>query len=90
MKAKFELRGDGKEAYRVRFTKKHWWSKWILEMDGEYVKKYPVNQENCVHHLEFYYRGQTVYGPYVNIYRCTKCGHSQVGKTHLEGYKYDE
>lgn len=91
MKEKFELIGTGNSAHLIRKFKRHWWSKWEIEMDGTTPKIYLVDQDNCEHRLKYAYTGRALpnYMP-VPIYRCEKCGYEQVGTTHLQGNKYED
>ena len=92
MKERFELVYRGKDSYKIRYIKRHWWSKWKIELEynTNVPKIYPVDQENCAHHLEFSHIVEYYYRPIpLRIYRCTKCGYSQVGKDHIPGKKYE-
>lgn len=33
MKEKFELIPKGKYPYKIKYIKKHWWSKWKIELE---------------------------------------------------------
>jgi len=90
MKEKFILVAEKENSYLIRYTKKHWWSEWKQEMDGDKVKKYPVDQENCVHQMTYVGLSPTTYGSLIGIYRCTKCGREQAGCDRLPGWKYEE
>ena len=90
MKEKFELVYKDKESYKKRYIKKHWWSSWKLEREGDKPKKYPVDQKNCVHRMKYYCHAQTVYGSTIALYRCEKCGKEQAGNSHIPGWKYEE
>lgn len=90
MKERFELIPKGDDSYLVRYVKEHWWSNWKKEMDGDKVKKYPVDQRNCVHRMKRKCVAQTVYGSMVTIYYCEKCGKEQAGRDHIQGWKYEE
>ena len=80
-KERYELIPMRENSHLIRKFKKHWWSKWQIEMDGEEPKIYPVNQKNCKHDYEFveivisdsYPRGI----PMEKI-RCKKCGYETV------------
>ncbi len=81
MKEKYELIGSGDSAHFIRKYKKHWWSKWQIEMDGATPKIYPVDQEHCNHNYEFVKIMYTVSFPAgvpMRLMRCTKCGHERV------------
>ena len=84
MKEKYELIGAGDSAHLIRKYKKHWWSKWQIEMDGTTPRIYPVDQENCEHEYEFeqYVIGAEWYcrGRRFPLYRCCKCGHERIGR----------
>ena len=80
MKEKYELIGHGDFAHFIRKYKKHWWSKWQIEMDGATPKIYPVDQEHCIHDYKFIETMYTVSFPAgipVLLFRCTKCGHER-------------
>lgn len=49
MKEKFELIPMGEYSHLIRKIKRHWWSKWEIEMDGNTPKIYPIDQEHCEH-----------------------------------------
>ncbi len=75
MKEKFELIGSDETAHLIRKFKKHWWSKWTIEMDGNTPKIYLVDQENCEHDYKFV----EIFKAYPNgapwrLFRCSKCG----------------
>lgn len=83
MKEKYELIGSGDSAHLIRKYKKHWWSKWRIEMDGATPKIYPVDQEHCVHDYKFVEIVRTVSFPAgvpMRLMRCTKCGHERVAR----------
>lgn len=81
MKEKFELIPMGEHSHLIRKFKKHWWSKWEIEMEGNTPKIYPIDQEHCVHDYELVEIVRTVSFPAgvpMRLLRCTKCGHERV------------
>jgi len=91
MKEKFELIPMGEASYRIRRYKKHWWSRWKIEMDGMTPKIYPVDQKNCNHRIEFVSMVTALPNRIqLPLYRCIKCGYEQIGKQHLCGQNYEQ
>lgn len=81
MKEKYELIGSGDSAHLIRKYKKHWWSKWRIEVDGTTPKLYPVDQEHCDHDYRFVKVVYTISFPAgvpMRLMRCTKCGYERV------------
>lgn len=81
MKEKFELIPMGEHSHLIRKFKKHWWSKWEVEMDGNTPKIYHVDQERCVHDFEFVkivYSASYPAGMPWKLIRCKKCGKERV------------
>ena len=81
MKAKYELIGHGDSAHLIRKYKRHWWSKWEIEMDGTTPKIYLVDQEHCNHDYEFVkivISASYPAGTPWKLMRCKKCGHERV------------
>lgn len=80
MKKRFEYipLNNGASHYICK-TKKHWWSKWKIEMDDNTPKIYMPDEVHCEHEWEFkkyvryYYTGV----PFP-LYRCKKCGFEMI------------
>lgn len=81
MKEKFELIPMAEHSHLIRKFKRHWWSKWEIEMDGDSPKIYLVDQEHCEHDYEYIRTVISVSYPAGvpwRLLRCKKCGHERV------------